>query len=262
MKRLNGQDVDYRYKVLEVNVDEEKANDPDAYAVTVVTERDGKEQTFDAKYVLGFDDAHSAVQRSLGFKMIGDTSDSIWGVMDIFPRTNFPDIRKTGDIAIQGGQFDPDTSRNRLYEPILHRASPRNSGKQVKSEDLQAAARQISDPIRRYNIGWKLVSILKGQTGPELLKTYIIEWQRIAEILIDWDKVWAKQMVSMGKDAGGVLDADGNIYFSEIFVKAEAFTAGLTVSYDDSSITRAKASSQQLETNLIIGMRFPSVQVI
>lgn len=52
MKRFNGQEVDYRYRVLEVKVDEEKANDPDAYAVTVVTERDGKEEVFEAKYVL------------------------------------------------------------------------------------------------------------------------------------------------------------------------------------------------------------------
>lgn len=88
-----------------------------------------------------------------------------------------------------------------------------------------------------YNIGWKLASILKGQTGPELLKTYIIERQRTAEILINWDKVWSKQIGSMGKDAGGVLDADGHIDFSEIFVKAEAFTAGLTVAYDSSPIT-------------------------
>lgn len=52
MMRFNGQEVDYGYKVLEVMVDEEKANDPDAYPVAVVTEKDGKEETFEAKYVL------------------------------------------------------------------------------------------------------------------------------------------------------------------------------------------------------------------
>jgi len=52
MKRFNGQEVDYGYKVLEVKVDEEKANDPDAYPVAVVTEKDGKEETFEAKYAL------------------------------------------------------------------------------------------------------------------------------------------------------------------------------------------------------------------
>ena len=52
MKRFNGQEVDYGYKVLEVKVDEERANDPDAYPVAVVTEKDGKEEIFEAKYVL------------------------------------------------------------------------------------------------------------------------------------------------------------------------------------------------------------------
>ena len=108
-----------------------------------------------------------------------------------------------------------------------------------------------------YNIGWKLASVLKGQTGSELF-----ERQRVAESLINWDKVWVKEMASIDKDSGGVLDATGNIDFSEIFVKAEAFTAGLTITYDDSSITRAKESNQQLAINLIVGMRFPSVQVI
>lgn len=113
-----------------------------------------------------------------------------------------------------------------------------------------------------YNIGWKLASVLEGKTGPELLETYMIERQRVAENLIDWDKVWVNQMASMDKDSGGALDAAANIDFSEIFVKAEAFTAGLTITYDDSSITRAKESSQQLATNLTVGMRFPSVQVV
>lgn len=314
MKRFNGQEVDYGYKVVEVKVDEEKANDPDAYPVAIVTERDGKEEKFEAKYALACDGAHSAVRRSLGFKMIGDAADSIWGVMDIFPRTDFPDIRKQVILQSKVGSMiiipREGGSMNRFYMELPQGTVAKN----VKLEDLQAATRQIFRPYQvdfadtfwwsvysieqrladqfskadrvfltgdachthspkagqgmnvslqdGYNIGWKLASILKGQTGPELLKTYVIERQRIAETLINWDKVWAKQMASVGKDAGGVLDADGNIDFSEIFVKAEAFTAGLTVTYDDSSITRAKGSSQQLAASLIVGMRFPSVQVV
>lgn len=52
MKRFNGQEVDYGYKVLEVKVDEEKADDADAYPVTIVTEKAGKEEIFEAKYAL------------------------------------------------------------------------------------------------------------------------------------------------------------------------------------------------------------------
>ena len=90
MKRFNGQGVDYGYRVLQVKVDKEKANEPESYPVTVVTEKDGKEETFEAKFALvhllvstrlsgvfvesssncvyGCDGAHSAVRRSLGSK--------------------------------------------------------------------------------------------------------------------------------------------------------------------------------------------------
>lgn len=53
MKRFSGQEVDYGYKVLEVRVDEEKANQhPNAYPVTVITERNGEKEIFEAKYAL------------------------------------------------------------------------------------------------------------------------------------------------------------------------------------------------------------------
>ena len=52
MKRFNNQDVDYGYRVLDVKVDESKVEDLKAYPVTVVTEKDGKEEKFNAKYVL------------------------------------------------------------------------------------------------------------------------------------------------------------------------------------------------------------------
>ena len=52
MKRFNGQDVDYGYRVQSVKVDEEQAEDPNAYPVTVLTEKDGREETFKAKFAL------------------------------------------------------------------------------------------------------------------------------------------------------------------------------------------------------------------
>lgn len=52
MRRRNGQEVDYGHKVTKVTVDEEKATDPDAYPVTIVAQKDGQEQVFEAKYCL------------------------------------------------------------------------------------------------------------------------------------------------------------------------------------------------------------------
>lgn len=46
-----------------------------------------------AKFMVGCDGAHSWVRKQLGFKLEGDSTDYIWGVLDIVPITNFPDIR-------------------------------------------------------------------------------------------------------------------------------------------------------------------------
>ena len=246
--------------------------------------------------------------------MIGDTSDSIWGVMDVFPQTNFPDVRKQVIMQSDAGSIIIVPREGESMIRIYIELPPGTVAKEVKLEDLQAAARRIFRPYEidfagtfwwsvysigqrladhfsktnrvfltgdachthspkagqgmnvslqdGYNIGWKLASILKGQARQELLETYIIERQKVADTLINWDKVWARQMSSMHKGANGIIGADGKIDFSEIFVQSGAFTAGLTITYDDSSITRAKGSSQQVATNLKVGMRFQSTQVI
>ena len=113
-----------------------------------------------------------------------------------------------------------------------------------------------------YNLGWKLASILKGQTSPEVLKTYVIERQMVAQDLIDWDRNWVKSIASMKKDEGGAVDANGNVDFSEIWLKAEVFTAALTIVYQESPLTRPKGSTQSLAENLKIGMRFPTAPVV
>ena len=46
-----------------------------------------------AKYLIGCDGAHSWTRRQLGFEMEREQTDFIWGVIDIIPITDFPDIR-------------------------------------------------------------------------------------------------------------------------------------------------------------------------
>lgn len=53
----------------------------------------GSEEIVHAKYMLGADGAHSWVREQLGFKLEGESTDYIWGVLDIVPITDFPDIR-------------------------------------------------------------------------------------------------------------------------------------------------------------------------
>ena len=243
--------------------------------------------------------------------MVGETSDSIWGVMDVFPQTNFPDIRKQCIIQSDAGSIITIPREGGAMVRIYMELSPGTIAKNVTLEDIQVAARRVFHPYQLdyadvywwsayaigqriadyftkanrvfltgdachthspkagqgmnvslqdgYNIGWKLASVLKGQADQELLETYVIERQKVADILINWDKVWAEQMSSLNKAEAGVVEETN---FSEIFVRSGAFTAGLTTTYDDSIITQATRSSQQLATHLTAGMRVQSVQVV
>ena len=51
-------------------------------------------ETVRAKFMVGCDGAHSWVRRQLGFKLEGSSTDYIWGVLDIIPITDFPDVRQ------------------------------------------------------------------------------------------------------------------------------------------------------------------------
>jgi phenol 2-monooxygenase len=78
--------------------------------------------------------------------MIGDTSDTVWGVMDIYPLTTFPDIRRkclihsmSGNLIIiprEGGQLV------RFYIQLPAGTHP----KQITLQDLQGVARKIFAP--------------------------------------------------------------------------------------------------------------------
>lgn len=56
-------------------------------------ENDPSYEMINAKYVIGCDGAHSWVRKQLGIEMVGETTDFVWGVLDMVPLTNFPDIR-------------------------------------------------------------------------------------------------------------------------------------------------------------------------
>jgi phenol 2-monooxygenase (NADPH) len=252
------------------------------------------------------DGAHSAVRKSLGYKMIGDSTDAVYGVMDVYPRTNFPDIRKKCTLQSDAGTIliipREGGSLVRFYIELGHGTV----AKDVKREDLHEAARRIFHPYKLeiadtfwwsaysigqrladhfskdnrvfltgdschthspkagqgmntslqdgHNIGWKLAAILKGQAGPDLLKTYNIEREKVAADLIDFDRSFAK-LFSMQNHVTPQ-------HFAEQFIKSGRFTAGLTKTYDDSAITSRRVSTQSLAPTLTIGARFPSTQVV
>ncbi|CAK5283211.1 unnamed protein product [Mycena citricolor] len=89
----------------ELLVDSDKAGDPSAHAVRVVLKHldDGQEELVHARFVVGADGAHSWVRKTFGIAMEGSQSDFVWGVVDMVPRTNFPDIRNRCAIHSKNG---------------------------------------------------------------------------------------------------------------------------------------------------------------
>ncbi|KIV91191.1 hypothetical protein PV10_05755 [Exophiala mesophila] len=147
MKKNGGEEVEYGYTVKHVEVDPTLVDDPSAYAVTVLAEKDGTEETFKAKYVLGCDGAHSAVRRSLGYQMVGDTTDAVWGVMDIYPRTNFPDIRRKATIHSDSGSILIIPREGGSLVRFYIEFPAGTDVKAVKLQDLHDKARQIFSPF-------------------------------------------------------------------------------------------------------------------
>ncbi|KAF9699947.1 hypothetical protein EKO04_001983 [Ascochyta lentis] len=158
--------IEYGWTVKGIEVDQANATDPNAHCVRVSASKDDREETWEAKYVLGCDGAHSTVRRSLNYQMLGDTTDTVWGVMDIYPLTNFPDIRRKCTIHSTSGNLliipREGGSLVRFYIQLPAGSQP----KDVTLSDLQRAAQRIFAPYEMnfadtfwwsaYSIGQRL----------------------------------------------------------------------------------------------------------
>jgi len=133
-----------------------------------------------------------------------------------------------------------------------------------------------------YNLGWKLGMVVKGIAQPSILKTYQSERRRIAQDLINFDHKFSR--LFSGRPATDVMDNEGvNMdEFKQAFLKGNLFASGLSVDYGTSMLIAKPGSAidqgdgtdvsststtrvigrQELATNIKLGMRFPSYQVL
>ncbi len=133
------------------------------HPVTVQFERqdaghEGTVETIRAKYVIGCDGARSAVRQAMGRKLVGESANHAWGVMDVLVDTDFPDIRfkslvqsaSEGSVLIiprEGGYLV------RLYvEMDKLSENERVAGRNITLAQLQAAAQRIFHP---YTLDFK-----------------------------------------------------------------------------------------------------------
>lgn len=241
--------------------------------------------------------------------MVGDSTNAIWGVMDLHARTDFPDIRKKAIIHSRAGNLmiipREGDSMVRFYIELGDAAV-----KDITLADLQERARRILHPYSvefietvwwsaysigqrladnfakagrvfltgdachthspkagqgmnvslqdGYNIGWKLASVLRGQSSARILETYVSERQKTAAQLIDFDRFFTKLFSSSYRQENGISSQD----FKDQFVKAGRYTAGQGVRYEESVFISPNPAGESLARGVIVGMRFPSAQVV
>lgn len=107
-----------------------------------------------------------------------------------------------------------------------------------------------------FNLGWKLVAVLRGQMPEATLQSYSSERQTIAQDLIDFDQEFAKIMSAPPDETG-----NQSTKVKDYFIEHGRYAAGVMVQYGTSDLTGDKAH-QHLAKGLKIGMRFHSAPVI
>jgi phenol 2-monooxygenase (NADPH) len=108
-----------------------------------------------------------------------------------------------------------------------------------------------------FNLGWKLVSVLRKQCPPSLLHTYSAERRAIAKELIDFDREWAALLASTHGEGRGADAAKTQSYF----VSSGRYTAGTATHYGPSLLT-GDSVHQHLAKGFVVGKRFHSAPVI
>lgn len=128
----------------------------------------GEERTVHARYVIGADGARSRVRESIGARHVGAVSNHAWGVMDILPETDFPDIRTK--CAIQS-----HTGGNILL-------IPREGGFLVRFYvDLGAVPEDDAHAVRRTPLD-EIVAKANQILTPYRLEARDVAWHSVYEV--------------------------------------------------------------------------------
>ncbi|KAG5725040.1 Phenol 2-monooxygenase [Termitomyces sp. T112] len=138
----------------------QNSTEPDAHPVRVVLkhvdvfEGQADSEVVHAKYVIGGDGAHSWVRKAFDIEMEGEQTDYVWGVVDMIPDTDFPDIRNKCAIHSNHGScmlIPREDDKVRLYiqlgssEPVGI-TSGRVDKDQMGPEQLLNVARKSMAP--------------------------------------------------------------------------------------------------------------------
>ncbi|KAG1850916.1 FAD binding domain-containing protein [Suillus subluteus] len=145
---------------LDISKDENELADPASHPVRVALQRldvpegQPQEEIVHAKFVVGADGAHSWVRKQLDIAMDGEQSEFIWGVLDMVPDTNFPDVRNKSLVHSNHGSallVPREQDRLRIYmqledKDVIDPATGRVDKERIGPEELLRVARRSLYP--------------------------------------------------------------------------------------------------------------------
>ncbi|KAK6199079.1 Polynucleotide 5'-hydroxyl-kinase grc3 [Pestalotiopsis sp. IQ-011] len=156
--------------------------DDDVEAMLEKSEARGgaREETIRAKYVVGCDGAHSWTRKALGpeFDMQGEMTDFIWGVLDIVPITDFPDIRNRCMIhSASNGSLMIIPRENKLVRLYIQLSEVsisqgRFDRSKITPDFIFEAARKIISPhkLDYHYFDWWTAYQIGQRVGPHFSK--------------------------------------------------------------------------------------------
>ncbi|CDM35428.1 Aromatic-ring hydroxylase-like [Penicillium roqueforti FM164] len=135
------------------------------YPVRVTVEMRTSERetsyTVNSKYLIACDGAHSWIRTALGLKLEGDQTDEKWGVIDLIPLTDFPDIRKRCIVKSDYSQLMIIPRERRLVRCYV----------QLPHEVAAVLWKEVDPAL--------LVNIVKKILSPHTFEASNIEWSTI-----------------------------------------------------------------------------------
>ncbi|KAM3459852.1 hypothetical protein NHJ6243_006484 [Beauveria neobassiana] len=141
-----------------------KDDTEDLLAASKLNAKANMEEIVRAKYVLGSDGAHSWTRKQIGLALEGESTDYVWGVLDIVPITDFPDIRMRCAIhSANAGSIMIIPRENKLVRVYVQLTKTAKTGDEAGSRadrssispaSILAEAQKIMAP---YTISYKTI---------------------------------------------------------------------------------------------------------
>ncbi|KAJ5753152.1 hypothetical protein N7520_010069 [Penicillium odoratum] len=271
-------------------------------------------ETIKAKYIIGCDGAHSWTRKQLDIPFEGASTEHIWGVIDVMPISNFPDIRRLGTVTSPAGTIlviPRERKLVRFYVPVHNdeTTNGRFDRSTITPEKIKARVQAILAPHTfdfkildwwtayqigqriaptfakghhaflagdavhthspkvglgmnismqdGFNLGWKVALVAARVADPVILNTYNEERHRIAELLLEFDKIWSSYFTDKAKSPGeGAPDKTQDMV--KVVQKYQGFADGVKAFYGDSPLVCKSGMEREgpvFALNLVPGER-------